>query len=407
MVYEHICRLLLKNGARLVHTTSRSIGETLRRVSPANGFLTEVSLNEKIAFELALSGSYAGKRTACLFTTEGFYEALDPVMSSAYTGVMGGFLIICVKETDEEVTPIGLFSKIPLIVAENGRDLARAVEFGYGLSEKYEMPVMIQTTAEIQEPAADEAPALDLQTSKASFTKNPDRWAATPKFRYQLHRALNEKFGGISQEFANYEGNRVAINGSSGLITDRQEAIDVYGEDLSTLYLTTLYPLPQVLVEDFIGRMDQVFLVEGDYPVIELQIQDRSKVKVEHLMGRPAGRRKPQEEMFGFDVTRDNLGPGSAINIAHGRKKLEPQSNVLAITYEDHFFHSGMAAMVNARYNDSSFLVLVMTNQREDEMKSVLAGFGVSNCFHIDKVSEVERFKDQKELTVLFCKGII
>jgi TPP-dependent indolepyruvate ferredoxin oxidoreductase alpha subunit len=406
MVYEHICRLLLKNGVRLVHTTSRTVGETLKKVS-AGGFRSEVSLNEKTAFELALTGSYAGKRTACLFTTEEIYEALDPVMSSAYTGVIGGFLIICVKETDQEATPLGLFSKIPFIAAENGKDLARAVEFGYGLSERHETPVMIQTTPEADEASQEETSTLESPTSKSVLTKNPDRWAATPKYRYQLHRALNDRIKAVSDDFARYEGNKMVIDGRSGLITDRQEAVDIYGEDLSLLYLSTLYPIPSKLLEEFMGQMDRVFLVEGDYPVIELQIQDRSKVKVEHLMGRPPGRRKPQETMFGFDVTRDNLGPGSSINMAHGRKKLEPESRILAITYEDFFFHSGMASIVNALYNDSSFVVLIMANEREDEMKKVLNGFGLSSCFHIDKVSEVERFKDQKELTVLFCKGII
>ncbi len=62
---------------------------------------------------MALAGSWASKRTACLVSSEGFYDALDPLMSSAYTGSVGGFLIIAVQENDEEVTPLGLFSKMP------------------------------------------------------------------------------------------------------------------------------------------------------------------------------------------------------------------------------------------------------------------------------------------------------
>jgi TPP-dependent indolepyruvate ferredoxin oxidoreductase alpha subunit len=406
-MYEFLANLLLNNGAQLVHTTSRAIGESLKRVSPGEQTLhCEVSLNEKIAFELCLAGSYASKRTACILGTEGLYEALDPLMSSAYTGCIGGFLIVCIKETDQDVTPLGLFSKLPLIVSETADDLVRSVEFGYTVSERYEIPVIIQTTPEADRPSMAEARNEESARGKAEFIKNPGRWAATPAFRYQLHRALNEKIEKIRQEFETYEGNKVVISGTSGLITDRQEAVEYYGEDLSLLHLSTLHPLPTGLVNSFISRMDRVFLVEGPQPVIELQIEDRAKVRVERI-GTGQSRRKPDETMFGYRVVRDTLGPGSSINMAHGWKKLEPQVKLLAITFEDYFFNSGMAAMVNTLYNDSAFAILVLTNNREKDMMEILDGFGFHNYCHIDALNELERFKDRNELTVAFWKGIV
>ena len=133
-MYENVCKLLLENGARLVYTGSKEVGNTLKRVGKGfSSFHSETSLNEKIAFELALTGSYVTKRTACIFTTDGIYEALDSLMSSAYTGVVGGFLVVCIKEGDEEATPLGPFSKLPVIVAEDTEGLKRVVPFGYGL----------------------------------------------------------------------------------------------------------------------------------------------------------------------------------------------------------------------------------------------------------------------------------
>jgi TPP-dependent indolepyruvate ferredoxin oxidoreductase alpha subunit len=151
-MYDQICKTLIKNGARLIYTVNRPVAATLKKLEGEYpSFRGEISLNEKIAFELALTGAYASKRTACLFTTEGLYEALDPLMSSAYTGVIGGFLLVCIKEIEEEITPLGPFSKLPIIVTENEDDFVRAVEFGYGISEKYEIPLIIQVAAEAAE----------------------------------------------------------------------------------------------------------------------------------------------------------------------------------------------------------------------------------------------------------------
>jgi indolepyruvate ferredoxin oxidoreductase, alpha subunit len=415
-MYDQICKTLTENGARIIYTVNRAVAATLKRLeSEYPSFHGEISLNEKIAFELALTGAYSSKRTACLFSTEGIYEALDPLMSSAYIGVIGGFLIVCIKETDEEITPLGLFSKLPVIVTESEDDFKRAVAFGYGISEKYEIPVIVQIAADTAVGAEGRGPRDEggslIQNSKfkidnSVFNKNPSRWAATPKFRYQLHRALNEKIEKILEEFETYEGNQKNIQSKTGIITDRHSGLEFFDDDASLLFVSTVHPLPLNLINGFVAQMDEVFISEGPYPAIELQIHDRAKI-VSAKMGGPPKRAKPQESMYGFDVIRDTLGPASSINMAHGIKKTEPERKILAITFEDFFFHSGMPAFVNTLYNASAYVLLILGDKREEEIKKILAGFGFQNTFHIDNFAEIGRFKDAKELTVLFGKGII
>jgi indolepyruvate ferredoxin oxidoreductase alpha subunit len=422
-MYEQICKTLVESGARLIYTVNRAVSASLKKFEAEQTmFRGEISLNEKIAFELALAGAYSSKRTACIFSTEGLYEALDPLMSSAYTGVVGGFLLVCIKEIEEEITPLGLFAKLPVIITENLDDFNRAVAFGYGISEKYQIPVIVQAAAETAagndgRGTRDEGrgsaytPNSELRTPNSKcesshFEKNPSRWAATPKFRYQLHGELNEKIERIREEFEAYEGNVTTIKSKTGIITDRHSGLDFFDEESSMLFISTVYPLPLKLVNNFIDQMDEVVISEGSYPAIELQIPDRSKT-ISGKMGSPGRRTKPQEAMYGFDVVRDALGPASSINMAHGIKKTEPERKILAITFENFFLHSGMPAFVNTLYNSSAYVLLVLGDRREDEIRKVLAGFGFNNAFHIDNFSEIERFKDAKEMTVLFGKGII
>ncbi len=417
-MHEEITRVLVENGARMIYAVNKGVEKGLRLLRDEfPHFNYELCTNEKIAYEQALSCAYASCRSACLLSSEGLYEALDPIMSSAYTGTAGGFLVICVQENDVLATPVGPFAKLPFIVADSIDALRPAVEYGYTISEKYETPVIIQTAPEMSEERgsrieerASASPNAERRTpnaerSSARFIKDPNRWAATPQFRYRLHRQLNEKIEKIRKEFEEYEGNHVAVTTQTGVITDKLSSLEFYDEDGSILRLATLYPLPDKLVSGFIDRMDIIFVEEG-YPVIELQIADRSKVRANKI-GDSYGREKPEEMVHGMHVVRDKLGPASSINMAHGIKKLEPGKKVLAITYEDYFFHSGMPAFVNTLYNNSSFVLLVMTNRREDELKGVLRGFGFENCHHLESASEIERFKDADALTVLFCRGIM
>ncbi|HQP56165.1 MAG TPA: hypothetical protein PLN83_08650 [Syntrophorhabdus sp.] len=410
-MYDQVCRVLAENGTRLLYTANRAAGGVVKMLESEYASLRgETSLNEKIAFELALTGAYSSKRTACLFSTEGLYEALDPLMSSAYTGVIGGFVIVCVKETEEEITPLGLFSKLPLVVTESQDEFKKAIGFGYEISEKYEIPVIVQVAPDVAAQTKGKSSSSiqnsEFKINNSVFNKNPGRWAATPKFRYELHRSLNEKIEKIRHEFETYEGNRKSIKSKTGVITNGHTKLDFFDDDSSLLFISTVHPLPVKLVNDFIAGMEEVFIAEGPYPAIELQIQDRSKI-VSAKVGDIPERKKPQETMYGFDVVRDTLGPASSINMAHGIKKTEPEKKILAITFEDFFLHSGMPAFVNTLYNGSAYIILILGDKKEEEIKKILAGFGFNNVFRIDNFSEIERFKDTEDMTVLFCRGII
>ncbi|MCX8023336.1 MAG: hypothetical protein N2745_11255 [Syntrophorhabdaceae bacterium] len=416
-MYQRICRLILNNAPQLIYTTNSSMGHTLTQLKEGYpSFYHEISINEKVAFETAYAGAITGKKTMCILSTEGLYKTLDPVMSSAYTGITGGYVVLCLKETEEEITPIGYFSKLPLLITEDMANLSKIIEYGYFISDKYATPVLIQAEMGENDWFFEEKNGLRSEGSsnkkpekdprKAEFIKNPGRWAATPKYRLELHRLLNEKIEAIREEFETYPGNTLMIKDRSGVITCKREYLEFYGEDTSLLYLTTIHPIPLKLVNAFMDRMDEVYILEGEYPVIEMQLGNKTKIRPSYHR-ETQKREKPYEVMYGFFVARDILGPASSINIAHGIKKREPGRKVLAITYENHFLHSGLPAFINTLYNGSNYVLMVMTSEKEDEIKAIITGWGFTNFFTIDNVAEVERFLNHDKMTVLFCKGII
>ncbi|MBP1750802.1 MAG: hypothetical protein H6Q52_3341, partial [Deltaproteobacteria bacterium] len=101
------------------------------------------------------------------------------------------------------------------------------------------------------------------------------------------------------------------------------------------------------------------------------------------------------------------LGAASSINMAHGVKKLHPDRNIMAVTFEDHFFHSGMPAYVNSLYNDSASVLLIMVSERADEIKRVLKSYGVATIVDINEITELARFANTREPVVALYRGMI
>ena len=176
-MYQSIYELILSCGARLVYTAGAAGLEVNSSKGPGTHF--EACINEKAAFEMALAGAWTAKRAACIFSAAGVYEALDPLMSSAYMGVKGGLVIVAVKEGSLDVTPLGLFSKLPVLVCDGSRDgLSSTLSFAFDLSERYEIPCLVETLPPrkpIKRAGGQKAPggSLRLREKPGEMGRNP------------------------------------------------------------------------------------------------------------------------------------------------------------------------------------------------------------------------------------------
>ncbi len=107
-------------------------------------FIATCRRTKRSPTSLPLPGPMPVKGPHASFRRKGCMMPLDPVMSSAYTGVAGSFVVVAVQENAEEVTPLGIFSKLPLIVTETEDELKKAVSYAFSISEEYKIPVIVQ-----------------------------------------------------------------------------------------------------------------------------------------------------------------------------------------------------------------------------------------------------------------------
>ncbi|MFA5027082.1 MAG: indolepyruvate oxidoreductase, partial [Candidatus Methylomirabilota bacterium] len=108
----------------------------------------EWSVNEKVAYEVALAASYTGKRAAVSMKQVGLNAAADPFMRSAYLGVKGGFLLVSAddpgphsSQTEQDSRFFAMFAKLPVLDPASPREAKAMVRLAFELSEAYEIPV--------------------------------------------------------------------------------------------------------------------------------------------------------------------------------------------------------------------------------------------------------------------------
>ncbi|MHB8830434.1 MAG: indolepyruvate ferredoxin oxidoreductase subunit alpha, partial [Syntrophales bacterium] len=75
-------------------TPSSEIGDTFFKIQKESGVYFEYAINEKVAMEVAAAAALAGVRAICSMKHVGVNVAADFLMSLAYEGVKGGFVLV-------------------------------------------------------------------------------------------------------------------------------------------------------------------------------------------------------------------------------------------------------------------------------------------------------------------------
>ena len=258
----------------------------------------EWSTNEKVAFENALAASYTGKRAAVAMKQVGLNVAADPLMSSAYMGTVGGFVIISCddpgpysSQTEQDTRFMAMFAKVPVFDPANPQEAQKMLPIAFDLSEKYQIPVILRPVLRVSH-AQQTIPfnPIPRMERRANFLRNPQRWSATPRYRFVLHKELNRKLQKIAEAFnamasLNFiENDREKaamgiIAGGIGYAIARDILLQLGLEkDIPILKIGTPFPFPAKMAATFIQKCDHILILEETEPVIELQIRDKSKI---------------------------------------------------------------------------------------------------------------------------------
>ena len=139
-------------------TPSTEITEYLQWAVKSEGLNihSEWSTNEKTAMESALGMAYAGKRSMVCMKHVGLNVAADPFMNAAITGINGGMMVVVAddpsmhsSQNEQDSRFYGKFAMIPVLEPASQQETYDMVFYGYELSEKYRVPVMLRITTRL------------------------------------------------------------------------------------------------------------------------------------------------------------------------------------------------------------------------------------------------------------------
>jgi indolepyruvate ferredoxin oxidoreductase alpha subunit len=290
---EAIARGALEAGVSVATTypgtPASEIGDTLARVAEDAGMYFEYSVNEKVATEIGIGAAASGVRALVCMKHVGVNVAADALMTFAYTGTRGGFVLVTAddpschsSQNEQDNRYYALFGGFPLFEPSSPQECLDMTRRAFEISEQLKMPVILRTTTRI---AHVRAPVTVGEVrrgpAKGEFVKDPGRFVTVPAVARERHLVLLEKLKEAEQAAEQSEFNFVVGDGGSnvGIITSSIAA--AYAEDVvrssslpaDILKLGFAYPLPRKKVLEFLGQHGTVVIVEELEPILETFIR--------------------------------------------------------------------------------------------------------------------------------------
>ncbi|WP_048149428.1 indolepyruvate ferredoxin oxidoreductase subunit alpha [Methanolacinia paynteri] len=259
-------------------TPSSEVVDTLRR-QKVRDFYIEWSVNEKVAFENALGAAWTGVRSLVTMKHVGLNVAADPLMTSAYTGVKGGFIILSAddpyahsSQNEQDSRVYAHFARIPCLDPAGVQEAHDMMAAAFSLSEEFSLPVLFRPTTRVCHSKSDVElgePADDRR--KGIFEKDPKQYVVIPAHTRILHKKLNEKQAALAKRLVELGFNRYEIKGKTGIITSgiaSEYVNEIVPGDVSVAKIGA-YPIDEEWLAGFVSKHETILVVEECAPVVE------------------------------------------------------------------------------------------------------------------------------------------
>jgi indolepyruvate ferredoxin oxidoreductase alpha subunit len=295
---EAIARGILEAGISVVTTypgtPASEIGDSISEIAGEAGSYMEYSTNEIVAVEVAAGAANCGLRALAAMKHVGLNVAADMVMSLAYAGVRGGFVIVtaddpeCYSSQNEQDNRFyALLSNLPCLEPSDSQEAKDMTVSAVEISEKLELPVLLRTTTRVSHTRGPvEYGKRTKPNLKGRFIKDVKRLVMVPANSRPKHPVLLRKLEEAKEISEASPYNRIVREGRSrefGIVTSSSaynyaiEAADLIGLDASVLKLGMTYPLPEKMIGNFLKRHEKIILIEELEPYLEMQVKAIAK----------------------------------------------------------------------------------------------------------------------------------
>jgi indolepyruvate ferredoxin oxidoreductase alpha subunit len=293
--------------------------EVLIGLAERHGLYVEWSSNEKVAMELGIGASIAGRRVLVCTKSVGMNVMLDPLMALNLTPVHGGLVILLGddpggygSQNDQDTRPLAALLELPLLEPSGPAEGYALMRSAFEASERLGLPVIVRETRSFTQ--REESVTLGDEPFAAidhGPAREPWRFVPVPRNAVEKHRALHGRLQEAQRWFEEAPINRVEGEGSVGIVAAgfaRAKLRDVLGgpprDGLRVLGLATLHPLPEEFVGRFLAGCRRVLVLEENEPFVEARLKglahDR-RLEVE-IAGKRSGHVAREGELYRWQI---------------------------------------------------------------------------------------------------------
>jgi len=276
-------------------TPSSEIGDTFFKIQKESGVYFEYAINEKVAMEVAAAAALAGVRAICSMKHVGVNVAADFLMSLAYEGVKGGFVLVSAddpsmisSQNEQDNRIYGKFSGLPVLEPSSIAEAKEMTRYAFELSEMLQEPVILRTTTRINHSTGVVALGpIARKNHLGTFPKEPLRNTLIPSVSTKLHKLLLANYDKAAGQSDTSPYNFVFGEGKWGIITsgisfnyvtDALQDLDLTSR-VGVLRIGFSHPLPDKMIKDFIAKCDKILIAEELEPYLEEGV----KVKAQEI----------------------------------------------------------------------------------------------------------------------------
>jgi len=430
---EAIARGLYEAGVDIVSSYPGTPSTEITEIAATyDDIYCEWAPNEKVACEVAFGASLRGARSACAMKHVELNVAADPLFTLSYTGVTGGMVIFVAddpamhsSQNEQDSRHYAIAAKVPMLEPADSAEAKEYVKEAYRISEEYDTPVLVRMCTRIAHTQSMVELCEREHRELPAYEKKPQKFIMAPANAIRKHPEVEERTRKLAAYGEESFLNRVELGSSKkGIIcsgTCYQYVKEVFGASVSVLKLGLVNPLPEKIIRDFAGNVDELYIVEELDGIIESHVRNlgidcigkemfsplgeynqntiRAAFGMENPCGISADSQIPVRPpimcagcphrglfyvlsknkitclgdigcytlgsaapLFALDST---LCMGASVSGLHGFNKAggkESEQKTVCVIGDSTFMHSGMTGLVNIAYNASNSTVIILDN---------------------------------------------
>lgn len=432
---EAIARGAWESGAHFASaypgTPSTEILETIGEHYPE--ITAQWAPNEKVALEVVAGASFAGARVLSAMKHVGLNVAADPLFTLSYIGATGGIVVVSAddpgmhsSQNEQDNRLMGRAAKLAVLEPSDSQEALDFTREAFRISEEFDTPVLLRVTTRVCHSKSLVKVADREEVPVKGYVKDIAKRVPIPANARRMHSRVEDRLKRLAEWGAESPLNRMEINDASiGVITSGisyQYVRETY-PGASVLKLGITNPLPWKLIEEFIGLVSRVIIVEEGEPYLEESIRSRflidaqgksfipvegelnpelvrkalkpesvtpSPFEATELPGRPpslcpgcphrgafhtlAGMKYSSTGDIGcytlglmppYNALETTVCMGAAVGVLAGIEKVldrEGMPRLVAAIGESTFIHSGITGLIDMVYNGNKGTVMIMDN---------------------------------------------